>query len=55
MNEPTEYELAILGALNIRALSGIPMYDGRVPAKTIARRRARNRMARVSRRNNRRS
>lgn len=55
MSEPSDYSILILTALNFRALSGINVYDGRVPDHVVARRRARNRTARVSRRINRRS
>jgi hypothetical protein len=53
-DEPSTYSLAILRALNLRALSGTHVYDGRTPEHVVARRRARNRMARASRRINRR-
>ena len=49
--EPSTFSLAILRALNLRPVA---MYAGSVPAKTKARRRAANRMARTSRRINRR-
>lgn len=46
--EPSLYQLLIL-----RGLQDKPMYEGTVPAKTVAIRRAKNKVARASRRQNR--
>jgi hypothetical protein len=50
VTEPSPYSLAILGALN---RSGRHVYAGTTPAPEVARRRKANRVARVSRRLNR--
>lgn len=52
MTEPTAYQIRILGALQAKADHG-QIYMGTVSAKTIARNRAANRVARRSRRINR--
>jgi hypothetical protein len=48
--EPSDYQLTILGALQA---TGKHVYAGTVPAKVVARRRAKNKRARMSRRINR--
>lgn len=50
MREPTQFELAILNGLNMRRQH---VYGGTVPAGEIERRRAKNKVARKSRRANR--
>ena len=50
--QPSTYEAAILFGLSLKPSSDI--YQGTVPAKTVARRRAANKVARASRRANRR-
>ena len=46
---PGPFQLAVLGAMQ-----GMPVYGGTVPPHVVARRRARNKQARLSRRANRR-
>lgn len=45
MEEPTSYQLAILQALQTK-----PMYLGTVDSRTVTRRRAKNKAARMARR-----
>jgi hypothetical protein len=52
MSEPSEVSVLMLLALNH---SGKPIYAGTVPAAEVARRRAANKVARRSRRANRRN
>ena len=53
MAEDSEYQKSILNGLGFKAAQGHPIYRGTVTAKVKANRRAKNKMARVSRRNNR--
>jgi len=51
---PSQSSKRMLGILNLLAFQGrIRLYEGTVPAKVKARRRAANRQARISRRANR--
>ena len=53
MSEDSEYQKSILNGLGFKAARGHPIYQGTVPARVKAKRRAKNKVARVSRRNNR--
>lgn len=53
MTEPSSYAIAILLGIQSKLQRGEHVYEGTVPASVIARRRARNKVARLSRRANR--
>jgi len=53
MAEDSAYQKAILNGLGFKVAQGHPIYRGTVPAHVKAKRRAKNKAARVSRRSNR--